>query len=96
MDVKTYCANMKEEVETWKSTVNHHMLKADRRSSDVDEALENIHKINDLVGQMEKNVADLEDQCPADWSSEKAQIDDILSEVNRLWQEAADGSPDDL
>jgi predicted nuclease with TOPRIM domain len=96
MDVKSYCANMRGEIEEWKSTINKHLLEADRRSADADEAIGAIHKINDRVSELEQTVDKLEKQCPADWSSERAQLDGILSEVKRLWQEATEGSPDDL
>ncbi|MDZ7695383.1 MAG: hypothetical protein U5R49_00140 [Deltaproteobacteria bacterium] len=96
MDVITYCSNMREEIDTWKSRINSHMSQVDRRSADIEESPQAIHKINELVTELEQNVKKLENQCPADWSSEKAQLDSLLSEVQRLWQEAADGSPDDL
>ncbi|MEJ2587802.1 MAG: hypothetical protein P8165_09545 [Deltaproteobacteria bacterium] len=96
MDVITYCSNMREEIKEWKSRIDAHMKQADRRSADIDKVPEAIHKINKLVTELEDRVNSLEKQCPADWSSEKAQLDDLFSEVQRLWQEAANGSPDDL
>ncbi|MCF8128757.1 MAG: hypothetical protein K9N10_09595 [Deltaproteobacteria bacterium] len=96
MDVKTYCSNMRGEIESWKSQIADHMKKADRRSADMDDAPQAIRKINELTTEMEEALGRLETECPADWSAEKAQLDGILSDLERLWQEAVEGSPDDL
>ncbi len=96
MDVKTYCSNMRSEIESWKSQIADHMKKADRRSAEVDQAPRAIIKISELITELEETIARLEVECPADWSSEKAQLDGILSDLERLWQEAAESSPDDL
>ena len=96
MDVITYCSNMRQEIEEWKSRINTQMKQADRRSADIEESPKAVHRINELVTELENRVNGLEKQCPADWSSEKAELDYLLSEVQRLWQEAANGSPDDL
>jgi len=96
MDVKNYCSNVREEIVSRKSQIDNFMKKADRRSGDMDQTAEAIHKINTLVNELESIVSRLETECPADWSSEKARLDEILSEFDRLWQEAAAGSPDDF
>ena len=96
MDVKSYCSNMRNEVESWKTQIDGHMKKADRRSADMNEAPKAILKINELVTEMEEAINRLEVECPADWSAEKARVDGIQKDLERLWQEAAEGSPDDL
>ena len=96
MDVKNYCSNVREEIVSRKSQIDNFMKRADRRSASMDQTSEAIHKINELVNKLESVVSRLETECPADWSSEKAQLDGILSEVDDLWQEAAAGSPDDF
>lgn len=96
MDVKTYCSNMRGEIENWKSQMDSHMKKADRRSADMSEAPKAMLKINELVTEMEETINRLEVECPADWRAEKAQVDNIQKELERLWQEASEGSPDDL
>ena len=74
MDVKSYCSNMRNEVESWKTQIDGHMKKADRRSADMNEAPKAIFKINELVTEMEEAINRLEVECPADWSAEKARV----------------------
>ena len=96
MDVKSYCSNMRNEVESWKTQIDGHMKEADRRSADMNEAPKAILRINELVTEMEEAINRLEVECPADWSAEKARVDGIQKDLERLWREAAEGSPDDL
>ena len=97
MDVKTYCANMKDEIAAWKAKTDDLIKNLDKRTSTADERTSNsIEELSAMIDDLSKKIDQLETECPADWSKEKAEVDRIISEMNEIWYEAAEMSPDDF
>jgi hypothetical protein len=95
MDVKAYCAIVKEDLTQWKARIYDLMSDADRRSADNATISSAISRLNKLVNDLETKTASLEASCPADWSVEKEELDDIRASMRDIWQEAVEMSPDD-
>ncbi|MGD8983586.1 MAG: hypothetical protein PVH99_01735 [Desulfobacteraceae bacterium] len=41
-------------------------------------------------------VQELEEECPAHWESEKAELDQMICDIRDRWSEASEMSPDDF
>lgn len=97
MEVKMYCSNMRTEIVSWKAKIFDMMQKMDKRSQGSESQSSNsIKMLSEMVDEIEKKIARLESECPADWSKEKADVDHVISDMNRIWEESLQMSPDDF
>ena len=97
MQVKDYCNAMHAEVTAWKVKLETMKKTADAYSSAQKE------KVLPLVGQLEQEVtnaqlrvAQLQTECPSDWSPMKNDLDDLFgkvgSSVDRAWHNLSSGN----
>lgn len=97
MEVKEYCSNMKEEIVEWKAKAFDLMRTLDKRFEDSDKKTPNTVKIlSDMIEDVEKKLDILETECPADWSTEKAEIEQAIKDMDKIWKESVESSPDDF
>lgn len=99
MDVKNYCKAMLAEVTAWKEKLEAMKKVVDGYSSAEKE------KMSPLIEQIEQDVAaaqarvdQLENECPADWSPVKGELNDLFgtvgSSVDRAWRDFDSGNID--
>ena len=92
MEVKDYCKAMLAEVTAWKEK-----LEAMKKAADNYGAAEK-EKIVPFIGQIEQEIAaaqarldQLKNECPADWSPMKDELDDLFgtvgTSVDRAWRD---------
>jgi cell division septum initiation protein DivIVA len=92
MEIRDYCKAMLAEVNAWKEK-----LEALKKVADNFSAAEK-EKISPLIGQIEQEVAaaqarvdQLGNECPADWSPMKEELDDLFGtvgdSVDRAWRD---------
>ena len=97
MEVKEYCVNIRGEIVSWKAKIFDLMRTMDRRFKESDKKSPgSIKVLNDMVDELEKKIDDLEASCPADWSKERADIDQMINDMDKIWKESVELSPDDF
>jgi len=97
MEAKAYCSNMREEIISWKARIFDLTRKMDKRFTDSDKKSSgSIKTLSDMVEDLEKKIHKLEVECPADWSSMRADIDHVIDDMNKIWKESVELSPDDF
>ena len=101
MELKTYCANMRGEVASWKAKVYDLMRTVYRSASEPDEAIaSSMGELGDMIDELERKIERLDTECPANWDKEKADLERIISGMNEIWEDAwrraSEKSPDDF
>ena len=99
MEVKDYCKVMLAEVTAWKQKLDLMKKVADKYDSAEKE------KMSPIIGQIEQEMAaaqerldQLENECPADWSPIKTELDNLFgtvgNSVDRAWRDFDTGWAD--
>ena len=88
MDAKLYCNSMEIELTGWKAKIYDAIRKADKLSAEdkkkVDTMIQNLHTImDDLDNWLEL----LDKECPADWTSQRKEIEGKVSKVKDTWKD---------
>lgn len=97
MEVKEYCVNIRGEIVSWRTKIFDIMQSMDKRFRESDKKSQgSIKVLKDMVDELEKKIDDLEAACPADWSKERADIDQLINDMDKIWEESVEMSPDDF
>ena len=97
MDIQTFCAYMRDEMTVWKAKTYDLIRKMRNMSPHPDEDREaSIDEMGAIIEKMERIVENLERECPANWESEKAELDHMICDIRERWSEASASSPDDF
>ena len=96
MEVRDYCTDMRGEIITWKAKIFDLMRTMDKRFSASDTRSNSIKVLGDMVKDIEEKIDNLEAECPSDWSDVKADIDQVVNDMNKIWTESVELSPDDF
>jgi hypothetical protein len=97
MEIKTFCSSMRDEMTEWKAKTYDLIRKAQDRSPTPDQTVKaSIDDMKAMIDRIEHTVARLEKECPINWDSEKAEIEQVMCDMRERWSEAAAMSPDDL
>jgi hypothetical protein len=97
MDVKIFCVDLRSEMTEWKAKTYDLIRELDRRSpSDKAKASGSIDDLGRMIDEIEERIDRLEDQCPADWDSERVELGEMVAELKEKWGETAAMSPDDF
>ena len=97
MDVKTFCTEMRDEMTAWKAKTYDIIRKTERMSPSPNKKVRaSIDEMKAMIDRIELTLERLEDQCPVNWDSEKAEIEQVICDMRERWSEAAAMSPDDL
>ena len=98
MDVKTYCDSIGIELTAWKAKLydvirKTELLAADEKGTS---GRRMVADLNAIIDDLNERIDFLTRECPADWSSHKAEIEDKLSQINDKWKEVwgAMGEPE--
>jgi cell division septum initiation protein DivIVA len=101
MELKTYCADMRGEVASWKAKAYDLMRTVYGKSSQTDETIaSSMGQLGDMIDELERKIERLDTECPASWDNEKAELEKIISGMNEIWEDvwrrASEKSPDDF
>jgi hypothetical protein len=97
MDIATFCTYMKDEMTGWKAKSYDLIRNMEKMSPGPDEKkAASIAEMGALIERVEQILEKLEKECPANWDSEKAKLDNMIRDIGEKWKEASAASPDDL
>jgi hypothetical protein len=97
MEMKTYCSSMRNEMTAWKAKTYDLIRKAEEVSPSPDQKVKaSIDDMKAMIDRIEQTLEKLEIQCPVNWDSEKAEIEQAMCDMRERWNEAAAMSPDDF
>jgi len=99
MDVKDYCKAMLAEVTAWKQKLETMKKVADTYdSAEKEKILPLIEQIEQEVAAAQARVDQLENECPADWSPVKNELDNLFgtvgNSIDRAWRDFDPGYVD--
>ena len=97
MDIQTFCIHVKDEMTGWKAKTYDLMRKMEKMSPYPDKDREaSIAEMGAIIDKIERIVETLERECPVNWDSEKAELDQMICDMKERWSEASASSPDDF
>ena len=89
MDVKDYCRSIEIELNGWKTKMYDMVRKVDKlRGADkniISAQVEDLHK---HIEDIERIVNTLQNECPADFSPQKKEIEVTQSEMKKKYEDA--------
>ncbi|MBT8367777.1 MAG: hypothetical protein KJP23_24050 [Deltaproteobacteria bacterium] len=94
MDLKTFCDSAGIDLIGWKAKL-YDVIRKTETLDKVDncEVAPLLRELNQLVDELDKRIKILAEECPLEWDSQKAGIQDKLSQVNTKWKDL-DGAMD--
>jgi hypothetical protein len=94
VDVETFCDSAGADLIRWKAKLYDVIRKTETMDKvNQGEAAPLINEMNKLVDDLDKHIKVLADECPLEWDSQKAEIQDKLSQVNARYSNL-DGAMD--
>ena len=88
MDAIDFCKGIEMELTAWKAKVYDAIRKVETLSSgDREKVLPNIQDINMIVTELEEKIESLKNECPADWSPQKKEIDDAHVDMRSKYED---------
>jgi predicted nuclease with TOPRIM domain len=91
MDVRTYCNSVQAELAGWKAKVYDIMRELDKTPADEKQQLKpQINNLHTIIDELTDNLEFLARECPAEYGSQKTEIDDKMSELKNKWEDAWD------
>ena len=89
MDAKYFCESMNSELTGLKARLYSIIREIEQKPEDARGAMRSqLAEMNQMVDELKTKIDDLNTQCPADWSSEKQEIETLktnLTERINLW-----------
>jgi len=96
-NVQTFCSSMRNEMTAWKAKTYDLIRRAEIASPAPDQkARASIDDMKSMIDGIEKTLGKLEVQCPVNWGSEKAEIEEAMCDIRERWIQASSMSPDDF
>jgi hypothetical protein len=97
MDIESFCTYMKDEMKSWKAKSYDLIRNMEKMSMGPDEKrAASIAEMGAIIERVEQILKKLETECPANWDSEKAELDNMICDIKERWREASAASPDDF
>jgi len=87
-DVKAYCDNTYKRLVGIKAGLYDVIMQAEK-VSDATHA-DSAKQMQSLVDSIEKELEELRNQCPADWSPNKQKIDETMARLSKTLEEIAE------
>jgi predicted nucleic acid-binding Zn-ribbon protein len=89
MDVKDYCQAMESEITSWKAKLYDVMRKIEKLgTAERQKMLANIQDLNIYLDEMTSRVEQLRNECPADWSPIKKEVEQGVVDMRGKYDEA--------
>ena len=94
MDVKSFCDRAASDLIGWKARL-YDVIRKTQTLDNVDHGKVTplVNELNHLVDDLDKLIKILADECPLEWESQKAEIQQKLSEVHTKYNDL-DGAMD--
>ncbi len=87
MDVKSYCDTVGIELSGWKAKLYDVIRRSEKMTGDDKESVDPmVAELITMVDDLDERIAALARECPAEWSSEKSEIDNKMSTMNQKWK----------
>lgn len=88
MDVNSYCENLTTELNGWKAKVEEIVARLDKApSGDKGKVLSQVNDLHALIEQFEDRIGRLKEACPVEWSPDKIELDNKLTEIKNVCEE---------
>lgn len=88
MDVQDYCKSMETEMTAWKAKLYDVMRKVDKLgTAEREKVLPNIEDLHMLLEEMTDRVSKLKNECPAEWSPVKDEIEGGTIDMRGKYEE---------
>jgi hypothetical protein len=88
MDVKSYCDSVGIELNGWKAKLYDVIRKAESLpDSEKDKVAPMVRHLDTMVDELNARLKSLEKECPSEWSSDKAAIDDTMTQMRGKWKD---------
>ena len=88
MDVKSYCDSVKIELTQWKAKLYDVIRKTESLSADDKNKVgPTVSELNGIVDDLNQRIELLSRECPAEWSGDKNEIEDKISQMKGKWKE---------
>ena len=89
MDVKDYCRSIEIELNGWKTKMYDMVRKVDKlRGADKDKVSAQVEDLHKHIEDIERIVNTLQNECPADFSPQKKEIEATQSEMKHKYEDA--------
>jgi methylaspartate ammonia-lyase len=89
MDVKDYCHSIEVELNGWKAKMYNMVRKVDKlRSADKDKIAVQVESLHKQIEDIERIVNTLQTECPADFGSQKKEIDASQHDMKKKYEDA--------
>ena len=94
MDVKTFCDNAEADLIGWKAKLYDVIRKTENLDKvGRDEIAPLVKGLKQLMDDLDARIQSLAEECPLEWDSQKAGIQEKLSQVSNKWKDL-DGAMD--
>ena len=91
MDVMDYCKGVETELTAWKAKFYDLSRKLDGLgTAEKEKVLPNVEDLNILLAELEDRIGSLKNECPAEWSPVKKEIDDAHVDMRGKYEETMD------
>lgn len=89
MDVKDYCRSIEIELNGWKTKMYDMVRKVDQlRSADKDKVSAQVGDLHKHIEDIQRIVSTLQNECPADFSPQKKEIEATQFEMKQKYEDA--------
>ncbi|MDJ0829015.1 MAG: hypothetical protein QNI92_04125 [Desulfobacterales bacterium] len=87
MDVKSFCDTMEVELIGWKAKVYDVIRRTNQLpDSEQDKVMPMIKDLYAVVDDLNDRIDQLESECPAEWDSQKSEIENRMSRMQDRWK----------
>jgi len=88
MDANAYCDIVGIELTGWKAKLYDVIRRTEQQGAGNKENIEPmVAELKDMVDDLDERIAALARECPAEWGSEKSDIDGKISQVSLKWKQ---------
>jgi hypothetical protein len=88
MEAKSYCDSVKIELTQWKAKLYDVIRKTESLSvDDKNKVGPTVDDLNGIVDDLNGRIDLLSRECPAEWSSQKNEIESKISQIDDKWKE---------
>jgi hypothetical protein len=97
MDVQSYCDSIGIELNGWKAKLYDVIRKAESLPDrEKDKVAPMVRDLNLMVDDLNARLKSLAKECPSEWSSDEAAIDDAMKRMRVKWKDVwgAMGEPE--
>lgn len=89
MDAKDYCRSVEIELHGWKAKMYNMIRKLDKlRKADKNKVSAQVEDLHKHIEDIERIVNTLQNECPADFSPHKKEIEATQSEMKKKYEDA--------